>query len=323
MSALVMAIDGGGSKSRVAFADQSGGIEHLPVGSGINAVDNPAWEANLSAVLVGSEARIARTVSAVLGLPGYSEIPAIDVIYSNTAERIVEVDHTILNDVYMAYDGAFVGQPGVLALAGTGSMVVGRDAEGEPCRAGGWGEGFGDEGSGYWIGAEALRRASYAVDGIEPAPEFLTAFLKLIDGTRQTPAASINSWFNGLAHRRSEVAALAQAIDAWAEDGDPTAQLILAAAAGHVFRQVKAIEARVRVDGAAAPDWSYAGSVFESALFTRQLTHLMGREPRPPRLPPIGGGLWGAARRAGWPADDAWIDAIAQGLANESDASTT
>lgn len=316
-----MAIDGGGSKSRVAFADQSGDVERLPVGQGINAIDNPAWEENLSAVLAGAESRIERTASAVLGLPGYTEIPTIDDMYSATAARLVPVDRAILNDVYMAYDGAFVGRPGVLALAGTGSMVVGRDPEGKPCRAGGWGDGFGDEGSAYWIGAEALRRASYAVDGIAPAPEFLDAFLDLIGGTLKAPSTSINSWFGGLTHRRSEVAALATAIDDWAENGDPTAQSIVMAAAGHLERQVTAIQRRV--GAGSAPDWSYAGSVFESATFTERLTTLIGRPPRPPRLPPIGGGLWYAARRAGWPIGDAWIDRIAQGLGREPVTSTS
>ena len=46
--------------------------------------------------------------------------------------------------------------PGVIAIAGTGSIVYGRDASGRVARAGGWGFAISDEGSGHWIGRHAI-----------------------------------------------------------------------------------------------------------------------------------------------------------------------
>src|ERR671922_279575 len=54
------------------------------------------------------------------------------------------------------------GRPGALLLAGTGSIVLGRDARGRLVRAGGLGPLIGDEGSAFWLGREWLRRAPEA-----------------------------------------------------------------------------------------------------------------------------------------------------------------
>ena len=49
-------------------------------------------------------------------------------------------------------------EPGVVIIAGTGSIAYGHNGQGQAARAGGWGYVLGDEGSGYWIGRHALRR---------------------------------------------------------------------------------------------------------------------------------------------------------------------
>ena len=56
------------------------------------------------------------------------------------------------------------GRPGILVVAGTGSNAIGRTDAGEIFGAGGWGPVLGDEGSGTWIGLEAIRAALRAHD---------------------------------------------------------------------------------------------------------------------------------------------------------------
>ena len=56
-----------------------------------------------------------------------------------------------------------------MLIAGTGSIAYGRDAEGRAARAGGWGYVLGDEGSGYWLGRQALRAVVRSSDGRGPA----------------------------------------------------------------------------------------------------------------------------------------------------------
>jgi N-acetylglucosamine kinase-like BadF-type ATPase len=63
----------------------------------------------------------------------------------------------VISDIEAAYLGALGARPGVLLLAGTGSMTLGRDTRGRWVRAGGLGPLLGDEGSAFWIGREWLR----------------------------------------------------------------------------------------------------------------------------------------------------------------------
>ncbi len=63
----------------------------------------------------------------------------------------------VLSDVELAHYAAFGGGPGILIVAGTGSVAYARDAKGKTERAGGWGALLGDEGSAFWIGREALK----------------------------------------------------------------------------------------------------------------------------------------------------------------------
>src|ERR1019366_9541656 len=72
-------------------------------------------------------------------------------------------------------EAAFGAGPGVIAIAGTGSIVYGRDAGGQTARAGGWGVAISDQGSGHWIGGHAISSIVNASDqGLDTA---LTAML--------------------------------------------------------------------------------------------------------------------------------------------------
>jgi glucosamine kinase len=77
---------------------------------------------------------------------------------------IVAGEIEVIGDVEVAFEDAFGTGPGVLVIAGTGSISYGRNTEAETARAGGWGHAISDEGSGYWIGAEATRAALRARD---------------------------------------------------------------------------------------------------------------------------------------------------------------
>lgn len=65
----------------------------------------------------------------------------------------------VISDVEGALLGALGERPGVLVLAGTGSIVLGQDGRGRLARAGGLGPLIGDEGSAFWLGREWLRGA--------------------------------------------------------------------------------------------------------------------------------------------------------------------
>jgi N-acetylglucosamine kinase-like BadF-type ATPase len=74
-------------------------------------------------------------------------------------EILGEVLHTpiiVVGDMETALESAFESGPGVIVIAGTGSIAFGRDRSGRTLRAGGWGFAIGDEGSAHWIGRAAV-----------------------------------------------------------------------------------------------------------------------------------------------------------------------
>src|SRR5204863_821295 len=84
----------------------------------------------------------------------------------------------VVNDALIALVAGAGDNPGIVVIAGTGSIVYGRSAAGEAARAGGWGHMIGDEGSGYWIGREALAAVMRAADGRGPSTALTAEILR-------------------------------------------------------------------------------------------------------------------------------------------------
>jgi N-acetylglucosamine kinase-like BadF-type ATPase len=91
-------------------------------------------------------------------------------IISETVSGNAQPKIEVVGDAVIALEAAFGAGPGVIAIAGTGSIVYGRDAAGHIARAGGWGFAVSDEGSGHWIGRRAISAILNAHDqGLETA----------------------------------------------------------------------------------------------------------------------------------------------------------
>src|SRR5580704_11147899 len=161
---LVLGIDGGGTRTRASIVDgdkvlahgEGGSIKRLRVGAEVA-------EENLRTILkeVFSKAGVKGVRAASCGvasatMPGITEW--ITAVFNDFGVEKSEV----VGDEVIALDAAFHGGPGILQIAGTGSNTTARES------AGGWSSRLGDEGSGYWIGVHAIRRALHAYDREEP-----------------------------------------------------------------------------------------------------------------------------------------------------------
>jgi N-acetylglucosamine kinase len=116
-------------------------------------------------------------------------------------------------------------------------------------------------------------------------------------------------WCYESKHVRSTVAGVAPIVDVLSRSGDPTALSILRRAADYLSAHLDAL--LNRVEASYDRRWSFAGGVFESAIVASDLESRHG-EAQPPRLIPVAGGLWRAAKEAAWPIDDAWIAMLAE-----------
>jgi N-acetylglucosamine kinase-like BadF-type ATPase len=158
--ALYLGIDGGGTKTRCVLADETvvlarvicGGSNMIRLGE---ALAGEALRSAIQQVCVAgriSPQQISATSVGAAGA-GRPEISGkIRSLLGELALRNVEV----VGDTVIALEAAFGGGPGIIAIAGTGSIVYGRDAAGRTARAGGWGFAVSDEGSGHWIGRRAI-----------------------------------------------------------------------------------------------------------------------------------------------------------------------
>jgi N-acetylglucosamine kinase-like BadF-type ATPase len=86
-------------------------------------------------------------------------------VFRETALHVIQL--FLENDANMTLLGMVDDQPGVLVIAGTGSICCGINGEGLIARVGGWGHRIGDEGSGYWISETAIQHIFRAEDGRE------------------------------------------------------------------------------------------------------------------------------------------------------------
>jgi glucosamine kinase len=316
---LVLGIDGGGSKTIIAVADRSGTAQSLARGGGINPMDNPRWREAFAAVVAASAVDAGDVRQVAAALPAYGEVEAVSAVQRQTVSALFPaVPQRVLNDVDGAHFGAFAGGPGILILSGSGSMAWARDAAGASYRVGGWGDGFGDEGSAHWIGMRAINAVSQGLDGRMEASGLVEALFDHLGLDRRQALNSLGAWFASLGHARAEIAALAQLVDDLAAAGDPAATAILVEAAAELAKHMTAIARRVP-QGHKLP-WSFAGGTFASRTLLDSLVSQIGRPPRLPILPPIGGALLCAATDLGWQVDQAFIERLAATLGSSATA---
>jgi N-acetylglucosamine kinase-like BadF-type ATPase len=205
---------------------------------------------------------------------------------------------SVTHDAKIALAGALEGEPGIIVVAGTGSIAYGENPHGEAARAGGWGYVYGDEGGGFDIARQAVRAALREYEGWGPRTALAPAIVELTGAENPNDALHLlytAEW------PRSRVAEFAMAVDRIAGEGDPVAADILRQAA----QQLALLAASVRRQlwGEDAVRIAHAGGVFQSAILLERFRALVmldgGAETEAPRRSPAAGALILAYRLAG------------------------
>jgi glucosamine kinase len=299
---LILGIDGGGTRTRASILAgdrllahaENGSIKRLRVGA-------EAAEANLRALL--------KEVYAQAGVPGVyaASVGVASAVMPGTAEWITAVFHDfaverseVVGDEVIALDAVFHGGPGILQIAGTGSNTIGRAPDGSRETAGGWSSRLGDEGSGYWIGVNSVRRALHAHDREKP-----TQILEKVGEIWGTP--DLGDLINlGDSTPGPDFAALAPAINELAEAGDAVAKETLAQAAADLVEFVLLVRAKLRRKHAIAGEVpvAWTGGVIEHMTLVRE-AFFAGLQAAAPLMPVVResvvsleGALWRARRLA-------------------------
>jgi N-acetylglucosamine kinase-like BadF-type ATPase len=297
---VVLGIDGGGTRTRASIVDgervlafaESGSIKRLRVGA-------EAAEENLRALLqdVFAQAGVKSVFAASCGVASAS-MPGIPEWITAVLDEFQVERSEVVGDHVIALDAAFHGGPGILQIAGTGTNTIGRAPNGSRESAGGWSSRLGDEGSGYWIGLHAIRKALHAYDREEP-----TEVLKKVGEIWGTPAIAdlINL---GDSTPGPDFAALAPAINKLAEAGDPIAVRVLRQAAADLVENVLLVRSKLRRKHAIAGEVpvAWTGSVIAKMALVRE-AFFAGLHSAAPQMPvkkeavvPLDGAIWRAQR---------------------------
>ena len=173
MLEFLVGVDGGGSGTRVLLARRDGSVigNGLAGPSGLSRGIAPAWSAIEAATQRAFESaglRPAAWSDCALGAgrAGASHRPWRDAfLAADPGFARIALD----SDSFTMLLGAHAGRPGVIVAAGTGSVGEVLRADGSRTSLGGWGFPIGDEGSGAWLGWQAVRHAQAALDGRAPA----------------------------------------------------------------------------------------------------------------------------------------------------------
>ncbi|MGD0347548.1 MAG: BadF/BadG/BcrA/BcrD ATPase family protein [Terracidiphilus sp.] len=299
---VVLGIDGGGTNTRAAIvADgkivghgQSGSIKRLRVGA-------EAAEANLRTVLkeAYAQAGVKGVDAACCGVASAS-MPGIPEWITAVFEDFGVARSEVVGDHIIALDAAFQGGPGILQIAGTGSNCIGRAPDGSLETAGGWSSRLGDEGSGYWIGVNSIRRALHARDREEPC--LVIPKVMEIWGTKD-----MDEFINlGDGTPGPDFAALSPAIHELADAGDAVAIGILQQAAIDLVGFVLLVRSKLRrkqgIAGEVPAAWT--GSVIAKMELVRN-QFFAGLQAAAPNMPvgteevvALNGAIWRAERMA-------------------------
>lgn len=262
--AFVIGIDGGGSTVRAAVVRDDLAV----LGESTGTTVNPSIVGHATA-----QARIEEAVLAALHSAGVdaADIAAIGMGIAGAAHEhseawLREIAAALLpdalpvpsNDLEIALVGARGERRGVLLLAGTGSAAYGVNGAGESALVGGWGYLLGDEGSGYWLGREALRLILDADDRHEPLNEVAREVLSSLG--LSAPRDLIRWLYRADTARNREIAGIAPLVLAAAERGDAAANRLLDEGAAHLAALARTAAQRVSIE---TPLYAFAGGLLE------------------------------------------------------------
>jgi glucosamine kinase len=259
----VLGIDAGGTKTVCQLADGGGQVlaEARRGGANLQAVGELEVEKILYEVMEEVLADHQVIPSAIcLGIAGVDRPDDARLVRGIMRRIGYQARTLVVNDALVALEAGVPGEPGVVVIAGTGSIAYGRNERNEAARAGGWGFVLGDEGSGYWIGRAALRAVLREADRRGPATQLTPLLLDYYGVPR---AQDLIHHVYAATLKPSALAALAQSVMHAFVDGDEVATGILRGAADELESFALTVARRLEMVGTPFP-FVLSGGIFRA-----------------------------------------------------------
>lgn len=267
---IFLGIDAGGSKTTCVAGDETSVLATATT-EGSNVIRWGEAEARrqlheaIQKACAEANTRLGEVRRMCIGMAGAAR-PVISSIIKGIVAEIFPGEVEVVGDMVIAMQAAFGTKPGIIVIAGTGSIAYGRNKDGHTARAGGWGFAISDEGSGHWIGRAAVSGVMRAQDEDEASPTGLALsilhawHLQTLDDLVRAANASPTADFSNLFPH----------VLAAADAGDPIARTVLTQAGAELASLVKIVIARLFEEAATVPV-AMSGGVFGNAALVRNV----------------------------------------------------
>ena len=231
--AVIVAVDGGGSRCRLAAFDESGMPLARVIVDGHASLSRGAEEAwkHIDSGLVQLRRQLHRSPGwqpdrLMMGLAGSLQEARRQDFLSRLPDALA---HTLVTDGHAQLLGATAGRPGICLAMGTGSVLHWLDEGGHSGMVGGWGFPVGDEGSGAWLGMRLVQLYLWHVDGRRQSGSLIEALTARLG----TGVSEIQQWSTQT--QSGVLAQLAPLVFEHAANGDSLALSLLDEAVAHAL----------------------------------------------------------------------------------------
>jgi N-acetylglucosamine kinase-like BadF-type ATPase len=268
--AYYLGIDGGGSKTKCAIGDDTTTLASATAGPGnITRIGEARARESIHQAITqacaAAEISPQQITSACIGAAGAARQEIAEAVRRFAAE-LIPGKIKIVGDMEIALQAAFGAGPGIIVIAGTGSIAFGRNQQGQTARAGGWGYAISDEGSAHWIARQAviaiLRAADEAADKSANSP--------LLEELKRAWNVTSLEQLASESNATQDFAVLFPAVVLAADAPDEQAQQILKQAAAELFRLAQIVLKKLFPAENPPVPIAMVGGVFRHALKVRE-----------------------------------------------------
>jgi len=257
----VLGIDAGGTKTVGLLADEQGRVLAEARAGGANLQTHGELEVEKVFHEIIEQLSSQQRIDAVgLGIAGVDR-PRDEAVVRGILRRLGHRQTArVVNDAVIALVAGAPERFGIVILSGTGSIAYGMDQRGRSSRAGGYGYLLADEGSGYWLGQQALRAAVKASDGRGPETDLGQRIFKSLG---IDSVAELLPLVYEKEMPKYKIAALAPLVEASRAAGDAVATRIIEGAAAELALHARSVARQLELGKGPFPV-VLAGGVFRA-----------------------------------------------------------
>lgn len=288
---FVAGIDGGGTHTRLELRDGENRYvcrkEFGPFN--LNAIGEAAFRRLLRQVFAACGA-MEECAGLCVGGAGVSN-PELREILEQELERVrFQGSWKLCGDQEIALRGA-MEEPGIVVIAGTGSICFGRNAQNQTARSGGFGHLIDDGGSGYFLGREVLSLAVRQWDGRTLGGEILEEVYRRLG--KAAPEAIV-SFVYAPQTDKAAIARFSSVALELGEKGNAAALELLERGARELYELAAAVQQRLALQN--CPIALLGGLLEKDNIYRRQTAKMLSELG--PVIYPKNDALWGAAQIA-------------------------